>query len=608
MEDNIFVQKSLGIFKTAINKLTNFVRKKISNADTQQHLKYVENTNITFSELTSYNAVRVDSIPQHTNINTQQAANEMNNIIDEAINFAEKNDESNGNIDSTISRLKDQLIKIISKLSFEDQKIAMQTIAEHVNQKCSPKVSWTAYLNPLRIFQNTNANSSTLLPGALRCVLHTLQNINDNPNVLKKLNDINDQIQVLINNSQNNNDSESAGDTELHLKNLQDIFQDIFMPPYQPNDEGSCFASAILMKIWHDDLPSFIELLLESKQEKLPSSESEPDRRIVNAIRQTFEEKFGTLDIKMRESLEKFYNSLPQDKKLLYSMAVLGEGKNGPSNKLFTTVKPKLNPNILHIRPLESAIAGLTFIWNCGWMPVCAMQEICAQGIDVIDNIHHQLLCDAKNDEFKKDIELIIRAKNQITDDKTIRWALDSLYNIYYKRTKTNGQKITNEDREKIFNEVLKYLTENSQPNVQTLTDIIYKQLGDWSEGIFDTLKHAAEIIAKAPHSFGGYEAQIIQNITNKRKATVKTIPLRNNLNNIFPETTIQKLANILEYGSPDDKSKKLKPGQFIVSDYEYATAGHAFNFLSGHYDIQNMKVKVNTLFVVLYENFTQFR
>jgi hypothetical protein len=67
--------------------------------------------------------------------------------------------------------------------------------------------------------------------------------------------------------------------------------------------------------------------------------------------------------------------------------------------------------------------------------------------------------------------------------------------------------------------------------------------------------------------------------------------------------TEAQSLFDVLEFGSSQDKSQKLKPGLFLQVAYacykqeikdgklETISSGHSMSFISGHYDLNSMKI-----------------
>ncbi len=321
----------------------------------------------------------------------QSIIDQTYDIIFTTINFF-RNDNLSKEINKHIS---DQLIEIISQLPLDIQKEAIQEIVKHIHEQYHP-------------FDIVSHSKESTMPGFLRNVMHTLQNIHDNPNVLIKLNDINNRI---------NTCSDGGKDKQAYLNNLKEIFHDIFIPPYQPANEGSCFASCILMKIWHDDLPSFIDMSLNARGIDLSSLDIKQE-----AIPIKFSKHLTATNQLDAET----YSNLSKDKRLLYTLAPYG--RYDAQSDLTARVNRILKKNNIEItqpvQELVNTLVGNELLWNAGWMPVCAQRAGSETRNNVLNRVVNQLskaIFDSKLKnamEFAENYSANNDTNSQIENDK----------------------------------------------------------------------------------------------------------------------------------------------------------------------------------------------
>ncbi len=144
------------------------------------------------------------------------------------------------------------------------------------------------------------------------------------------------------------------------------------------------------------------------------------------------------------------------------------------------------------------------------------------------------------------------------------------------------------------------------QLNIGLILSLFENNEHSWPSNIpsRDKIKQTLEDINNMKFT-GGKMERIMDRITGpgaRRSLRNDMEPLSSTKKNMFKIEDFQQVLDILKYGSCKDKSRKLKPGQFMCTGYamrfEYfegeekknRIAGHGFNFITGDYDLKKMK------------------
>lgn len=328
-----------------------------------------------------------------------------------------------------------------------------------------------------------------------------------------------------------------------NIQNRLDLFiYNTFVPPYQKGD-GSCFTSALLMKLWHDSPAEYLKVIhgiLEHNEVDLRFLRKERSRGIAPVAINLDEVELSTINWTKVSliNVENFGEDDDQydmvNQKLISALAPL-------STSFIKNRKKVLASRIAHLcsdigeccaKMLGARLVQGGILWSHGWIPVCAWQRVTESEIAAVDRLSQQ-------------IESILREiKRENPDIKISNPAAgcdgDPFKMLAYRL---------------VGNPEIKIGGGNMQ----------------------DVMQNAIKVD----------DGSIIE-------ATI-TPPEGYETNAIFSAKNIRKLSRILKYGttrSKKSKPKKLCVGQFISGFFTHkAGGGHAFNFLAGYYDFMRMQI-----------------
>lgn len=347
---------------------------------------------------------------------------------------------------------------------------------------------------------------------------------------------------------------------------LEAFIYNTFVPPYQLWGEGSCFVTAILIKLWHDDSVKYLKLIDRVIGEDIA------DLRI---IKENFEEEvapqyvedLSEIDLKKLMNLKNAGEDI--DPKDINLVDTKDYGKNDdkytrPVQKLTSVlawfsfqgidgVQEELLSRFVDgckvIGEQAAAILGIKFVnglrvWDHGWIPACFFCKAMESNIELIDRLAGEF------------ISAVLQVLHDHPDIEFIE--------------------PTNEKGE-IF--------DNPLDALKMVIERVYKNF------------------EKRPD--GGFTESIIDNIWGASAQEKISLQLTGDASTLSFNDA-QKLLNILEYGSVSpSEGKKLQDGQCMVVSCFNLEDGHVFICIAGHHDIKNMRPGDQVL--IGHMNFTDY-